>query len=42
MPNNSEVSTAGNNSSAGAGKGSSVVVADARCNSGGPKEANEK
>jgi|GEM_PF-5104280 hypothetical protein len=41
MPNNSDVGTAGNNSSAGAGKGFSMVVADGG-NSGGPKEANEK
>jgi hypothetical protein len=41
MPNNSEVGTADNNSSAGAGKGFSMVVADGS-NLGGPKEADEK
>jgi hypothetical protein len=41
MPNNSEVGTAGDNSSAGAGKGFRMVAAD-RSNSVSPKEANEK
>jgi hypothetical protein len=41
MPNNSEVSTANNNSSAGAGKGFSMAAADG-CNLGGPKEVDEK
>jgi hypothetical protein len=41
ISDNSEGITAGNNSSAGAGKGFSMVVADGS-NSGGLKEANEK